>query len=83
MHTPYRGRSHTKKQNNNCKQKITTEERKKRKQLKQFAKLFPQWQHFLPCCPLSPVSGGSISIPRKTSKRGGFNSLITIHHSPL
>lgn len=45
----YRGRSHTKKQRNNCKQKITSEERKKRKQLKLFAKLFPQWKHFLPC----------------------------------
>jgi len=36
----YRGRSHTKKQNNNCKLPISSEEKKLREQKKRLAKLF-------------------------------------------
>ncbi len=61
MHTPYRGRCHTKKQKQNCKPSISPAERKKRKQQKQIASAFPTWKHFLPC--LSHSGGGRGRFP--------------------
>ena len=40
MFSPYRGRSHTKKQNQNCKPPISAEEKKLRDQKKCLAKIF-------------------------------------------
>ena len=47
MHTPYRSRSQTKKQNS-CKTKLPTAEKKRRSLLKKLAKVFPNWRyHFI------------------------------------
>lgn len=40
MYSPYRGRCHTKKQNNNCKLPISPEEKKIREHKKYLAKIF-------------------------------------------
>lgn len=40
MYSPYRGRCHTKKQNNNCKLPISSEEKKIREHKKYLAKIF-------------------------------------------
>jgi hypothetical protein len=74
----YRGRSHTKKHHSNCKQKITTEERKKRKQQKRIAKLFPIWQQFLPCC-----NNKVIPVIVRTAGKSRTHSRLTAHDSRL
>ena len=54
MHTPYRCRSHTKKQNS-CKSKLPVAEKKRRSLLKKLAKVFPTWKYHF-------VNGQNISI---------------------
>jgi hypothetical protein len=93
MYSPYRGRSHTKKQHNNCKLKLSVVEKKKRKQTKLFAKQFPQWLHFNPCISskqikhkdyaISPAGGDRIHNSKKISTGGGFDSRLLTQDSRL
>jgi hypothetical protein len=50
MHNLYRGRSHTKKQPNNCKPKIPAEVKLKRKKARELLELFPRLEFKL-CLP--------------------------------
>jgi hypothetical protein len=43
-HKIYYGRSHTKKEANNCKVKLSPDERKRRIVQKKLSKLFPKWK---------------------------------------
>jgi len=60
MHSPYRGRCHTKKQNN-LKPRLTFAERKKRATAKKLASLFPLFsfhkhQHYLAINTTAPIN---------------------------
>jgi len=70
MNYKYRGRNHTKKQKCNCKPALSIEEKKKRKQHKQFIKTFPTWKHLLPCYSMRMFNAGKPNSP------------LIIDHSP-
>ena len=64
MHTPYRGRSHTKKQNT-CKSKIPIAERQARSARKKLEKLFTNYMFFQPFYTKPPT------VPHPSPQAGG------------
>ena len=72
MHSPYRGRSHTKKQDQNYKQPISPAEKKIREQKKRLAKIFENLRFHL----AGKFTG--TEIPRHqnlTVKKGAYKSI--------
>lgn len=73
MHTPYRGRCHTKKQSN-CKNKISSAERKIRAALKKLEKLFPHYKNALPFYAKFPAKP-NLSPPGSFGRGLGMRSI--------
>ena len=82
MHTPYRSRSHTKKENN-CKRRLSFAEKKKRVAIKKLSKLFPSWKFHFQHGKQKNIYQHStaITLDKKFEVRKPC-SLLTIHHSP-
>ena len=80
MFSPYRGRSHTKKQNHPCKQAITPTERKIRAEKKRLAKLFSKLKFSLK----NKITSAADSPPaERRFSSGPYKSIYQHFQSPL
>ena len=80
MHSPYRGRNHTKKQTHKCKPAISPDERKIRDEKKRLAKLFANLQFRLK----NRISSMTDSPPERLRfKNGTYKSIFQHFQSPL